>query len=233
MDVDRTGCTTWPTVIRTPARRRRCDHATDSDVRGRVITLPVERTLTAARQHGGRRRGPAGRRRRRLAGRRLGRDPTLVGPPSSSARCAGTRSSAAVDRLPARPAALIVVNDRRWSLARSHGARPHARDRPARALRRPARRRADRGAGPPPRRPVGPARRGRRRARGPASCSSWRRVDVAPATRRARRPPPDRRRRRDPKSAVFPAATASSPWGRSARIEVGPCVRPGAAGAAR
>ena len=29
------------------------------------------------------------------------------------------------------------------------------------------------------------------------------------------------------KSPVFPAATASSPWSRSARIEIGPAVRPG------
>ena len=29
------------------------------------------------------------------------------------------------------------------------------------------------------------------------------------------------------KAAVFPAATASSPWSRSARIEIGPAMRPG------
>jgi len=28
------------------------------------------------------------------------------------------------------------------------------------------------------------------------------------------------------KAAVFPTATASSPWSRSSRIEVGPAVRP-------
>ena len=29
------------------------------------------------------------------------------------------------------------------------------------------------------------------------------------------------------KAPVFPAATASSPWSRSARIEIGPAARPG------
>ena len=219
----------WPTVVRIPARRAVALDDRHRRTRPGCITLPVERTLTAARAHGGRRRRarqvaarrdvarrrlgprPGARRRRRQLGRAA-----LEHGRRRRRPAAGPRRRA--DRRQRPPLRLAPVS-RALALARG--------DRAAGALRRPPRRRSGRRPRPPPRRPARPARRGRRRA----------------ARRRAARDAAARRRSTraasgasttasigaavETKSAVFPAATASSPWSRSARIEIGPAVRPG------
>ena len=66
---------TWPTVVRIPARKAVAVMTRHRTYEARVITLPVERTLTAAAPAGGHGGGPPGGRRRRLARRRLGPRP--------------------------------------------------------------------------------------------------------------------------------------------------------------
>ena len=91
----------------------------DTDYEARVITLPVERTLTAARQ-----------RAAKAAARQVapvgtwhvddwGRDPTLVGATIRVGRLRWNTVIGGEDRLPVRAGGLIVVNARHYALARS------------------------------------------------------------------------------------------------------------------
>jgi hypothetical protein len=201
---------------------------TDSTYEDRVITLPVERTLTAARQTA------AGAAARQVAGVGAwqvddwGRDPTLVDATIRVGRLRWNTVIGGQDRLPARAAALVVVNDRRYSMAPIFTALAltAATGRPVRFVGRPdvapigalARRLG--GLLARPDEVAGALKAGEVLVMGAQSTFHPRRVGrvdhrligAAVAT----------------KTAVFPAATASSPWGRSARVEVGTVVRPGA-----
>jgi len=201
---------------------------TDSTYEDRVITLPVERTLTAAR------RTAADAAARQVAGVGAwhvddwGRDPTLV---NATIRLGQVRWNTVVggqQRLPARAGALIVVNDRRYSMAPIFTALAltAATGRPVRFVGRsdvaPIGALARRLGGllARPDEVAGALRAGELLVMGAQSTFHPRRVGrvdhrligAAVAT----------------KSGVYPAATASSPWGRSARVEVGSVVRPGA-----
>jgi hypothetical protein len=200
---------------------------TDAGYEARVVTLPVERTLTAAR------RSAASAGARQLASFGTwhvddwGRDPALVG---VAAEIAALRWSAVIggaDRLPVRAGALIVVNARRYALAPLHAALALTR-----ATGRPVR-----FVGRPDVAPLGAlARRlGGLLARPDEVAGALRagEVLVMPASAMLH---PRRVGRVDHRvigaavevrAAVFPAATASSPWSRSSRIEIGPAVRPG------
>ena len=199
----------------------------DEGYEARVLTLPVERTITAARKSA----ATAAARQVAPVGTwhvdDWGRDPVLV---DAVRRVASLRWSTIIggaDRLPVRAGALIVVNARRYALAPVQAAIAigHEVGRPVRFVGRPdvaplgalARRlggllaRPDEVAGAlragellvmPATSTMHPRRVGR---------VDHRLVGAAVETR----------------SAVFPAATASSPFGRSSRIEIGPAVRPG------
>jgi hypothetical protein len=200
---------------------------TDSTYEDRVITLPVERTLTAAR------RTAADAAARQVAGVGAwqvddwGRDPTLV---NATIRLGQVRWNTVVGgqgRLPARAGALIVVNDRRYSMAPIFTALAltAATGRPVRFVGRsdvaPLGALARRLGGllARPDEVAGALRAGEVLVMGARPTFHPRRVGrvdhrligAAVATR----------------SGVYPAATASSPWGRSARVEVGTVVRPG------
>ena len=189
----------WPTVVRTPARRA-VAVMTDTGYEARVLTLPVERTLTAAPQAGGRARGA----RQVAAGRHVAR--RRLGPRPGARRRRRPARRAALEHRGRRrrsPAGARRRADRRQRPALRAGAGPRRarhrpRDRPPGALRRPTRRRPGR-------------RRSARRLGGllarPDEVAGALRAgellvmpaptDGAPAPRRPRRPPPDRRRRRD------------------------------------
>ncbi|MET0325151.1 MAG: hypothetical protein ABW219_08015, partial [Ilumatobacteraceae bacterium] len=199
----------------------------DSTYEDRVITLPVERTLTAAR------RTAAEAAARQVAGVGAwqvddwGRDPTLVNATIQLGRLRWDTAVGGQDRLPARAGALIVVNDRRYSMAPIFTALclTAAIGRPVRFVGRPdvapigalARRLG--GLLARPDEVAGALRAGELLVMGARPTLHPRRVGrvdhrligAAVATT----------------SAVFPAASASSPWGRSARVEVGAAVRPG------
>jgi hypothetical protein len=200
---------------------------TDSGYESRVITLPVERTLTAARRTAA---SAAVRQVAAVASWHVddwGRDPALV---ATAGRLATLRWSTAIggaNRLPVRAGGLVVVNARRWSLAPLHTALAitHETGRVARFVGRPdtapigalARRLG--GLLARPDEVAGALRAGELLVMSATPTVHPRRVGrvdhaligAAVATR----------------SAVFPAATASSPLSRSARIEIGPAVRPG------
>ncbi|MET0457966.1 MAG: hypothetical protein ABW195_01870 [Ilumatobacteraceae bacterium] len=199
----------------------------DSTYEDRVITLPVERTLTAAR------RTAAEAAARQVAGVGAwqvddwGRDPTLVNATIQLGRLRWDTAVGGQDRLPARAGALIVVNDRRYSMAPIFSALclTATIGRPVRFVGRPdvapigalARRLG--GLLARPDEVAGALRAGELLVMGARPTLHPRRVGrvdhrligAAVATT----------------SAVFPAASASSPWGRSARVEVGAAVRPG------
>lgn len=199
---------------------------TDPGYEARVLTLPVERTLTAAR------RNVATAAARQVGGVGTwhvddwGRDPALA---AAARHLAGLRWHTViggVDRLPGRAGALIVVNARRYALAPVHAALAITREtgRPVRFVGRPdvapvgalARRLG--GLLARPDELTGALRAGELLVMGAATTLHPRRVGrvdhrligAAVATR----------------SAVFPAATASSPWNRSSRIEIGAALRP-------
>ncbi len=200
---------------------------TDTTYESRVITLPVERTLTAARQTA------ASAMDRQVAAvgswavDDWGRDAALVAGVSQLAALRWNTVIGGADRLPVRAGALIVVNTRRWSLASIQAALAITREtgRIARFVGRPdtapigalARRLG--GLLARPDEVTGALRAGELLVMSAAPTVHPRRVGridhalmgAAVATR----------------SAVFPAATASSPLGRSARIEIGPALRPG------
>jgi hypothetical protein len=200
---------------------------TDTGYESRVITLPVERTLTAAR------RTAASAVDRQVAAVRSwhvddwGRDPALI---ANIERLAALRWSTVIggaDHLPARAGALVVVNTRRWSLAPIQAALAITREtgRIARFVGRPdtapigalARRMG--GLLARPDEVAGALRAGELLVMSASPTIHPRRVGrvdhalvgAAVATR----------------TAVFPAATASSPVSRSARVEIGPTIRPG------
>ncbi len=200
---------------------------TDTTYESRVITLPVERTLTAAR------RTAASAMDRQVAAvgswavDDWGRDAALVAGVSQLVALRWNTVIGGVDRLPVRAGALIVVNTRRWSLAPIQAALTITREtgRVVRFVGRPdtapigalARRLG--GLLARPDEVTGALRAGEVLVMSASPTLHPRRVGrvdhalvgAAVATR----------------AAVFPAATASSPVGRSARIEIGPAIRPG------
>jgi hypothetical protein len=156
-----------------------------------------------------------------------GRDAALVGVANVLAKVRWDTVVGGVDRLPVRAGALIVVNARPFSLAAVHAALAIGR----------AAGRTVRFVGRPDIAPTGAlARRlGGLLARPDELAGALRRHEllVMPAGTTAH---PRRVGRVDhhlvgaavaTRSAVFPAAAATSPWSRSARIEIGPAVRPG------
>ena len=200
---------------------------TDTGYEARVITLPVERTLTAARKRA------ASAAARQVAGMGAwhvddwGRDPTLV---AATVRLAQLRWHVVVggeDRLPARAGALIVVNARRYALAPVFAALSlgAATGRPVRFVGRPdaapvgalARRLG--GLLARPDEVAGALRAGELLVMG--ADPTWQPRRVGRVDHRLIGAAVETR------AAVFPAATASSPWGWSARVVVGPAVRPG------
>jgi hypothetical protein len=199
---------------------------TDSGYESRVITLPVERTLTAARRTA----ASAASRPVGAVGWHVddwGRDQALV---ATIGRMAALRWDTVVgglDHLPVRAGGLVVVNLRRWSLAPVQTALAITR----------ATGRVVRFVGRPDVAPVGAlARRmGGLLARPDEVAGALRAGEllVMPAAPTIH---PRRVGRVDhaligaavaTRSAVFPTATVSSPFGRSARIEIGTALRPG------
>ncbi len=200
---------------------------TDTDYEARVLTLPVERTLTAAR------RTAASAAARQVAAVGTwhaddwGRDPALVDVAGHLAALRWSTVVGGADHLPVRAGGLIVVNARRYALAPVHTALAitHATGRTVRFVGRPdvapvgalARRMG--GLLARPDEVAGALRAGELLVMGATATVHPRRVGrvdhrligAAVAT----------------KAAVFPAATASSPWSRSARIEIGTAMRPG------
>jgi hypothetical protein len=200
---------------------------TDTTYESRVITLPVERTLTAARRTAAsavdRQVAPVGS----WHVDDWGRDAALVASVGLLGTLRWNTVTGGTDRLPARAAALVVVNSRRWSLAPLQTALAITREtgRVARFVGRPdtaplgalARRLG--GLLARPDEVAGALRAGELLVMSASPTLHPRRVGrvdhslvgAAMATR----------------AAVFPAATASSPISRAARIEIGPSIRPG------
>jgi hypothetical protein len=200
---------------------------TDSEYEARVLTLPVERTITAAREQAAlaaaRQVAPVGT----WEVDDWGRDPALVDTAGQLAMLRWRTVLGGVDRLPVRAGGLLVVNDRRWSLSAVHVSLVLSRE-----IGRPVR-----FVGRPDVAPVGAlARRlGGLLARPDEVAGALRAGEllVMPATSTMH---PRRTGRVDhrlvgaaveTRTPVFPAAITSSPFTRSARIEVGPALRPG------
>lgn len=199
----------------------------DEGYEARVITLPVERTLTAARKTA----ATAAARQVAAVGSwhvdDWGRDPTLVEATIRIGRARWNTVIGGDDRLPVRAGALIVVNARRYAMAPIFTALAltASSGRPVRFVGRPdaapigslARRLG--GLLARPDEVTGALRAGEVLVMGARSTFHPRRVGrvdhrlIGAAV--------------ETKTAVFPAATASSPWARSARIEIGSAVRPG------
>ena len=200
---------------------------TDSTYEARVLTLPVERRLTAARETA----ATAAARQVAAVGSwhvdDWGRDPTLVAATIRLGRLRWSTVIGGADRLPVRAGALIVVNARRYALAPVFTALAltASTGRPVRFVGRPdvapvgalARRLG--GLLARPDEIAGALRGGGVLVMGAQTTVHPRRVGrvdhrlIGAAV--------------ETKTAVFPAAAASSPWSRSARVEIGPVVRPG------
>jgi hypothetical protein len=200
---------------------------TDSDYEARVLTLPVERTLTAARRTAA---SAAARQVAPVSSWHVddwGRDPALVRLAERAAALRWRTLVGGAGRLPVRAGALIVVNSWRLSLTPLHVALVLSRQtgRDVRFVGRPdvapvgalARRLG--GLLARPDELAGALRAGELLVMGATPTIQPHRVGrvdhtligAAVATR----------------AAVFPAAVASSPLGRTAHVEVGPAVRPG------
>ena len=200
---------------------------TDSDYEARVLTLPVERTLTAARRTAA---SAAARQVAPVGSWHVddwGRDPALVRLAERAATLRWRTVVGGAGRLPVRAGGLIVVNSWRLSLTPLHAALVISREtgRVVRFVGRPdvapigalARRLG--GLLARPDEVAGALRAGELLVVGATPTIQPRRVGRvdhaligAAVTTRA---------------AVFPAAVASTPLGRAARIEIGPAVRPG------
>lgn len=198
----------------------------DTTYEARVITLPVDRATTAARETAAaaaaRQVAPVGT----WSVDDWGRDPKLVDLAIALGRLRWNTLVGGADRLPVRAGALVVVNARRYALAPIFTAMAltAATGRPARFVGRPdiapvgAFVRRLGGLLDRPDEVAGALRAGELIVMGAHPELHPRRVGrvdhrligAAVATR----------------TAVFPAVTASSPWGRSARIEIGPVARP-------
>jgi hypothetical protein len=203
------------------------DAVTDSGYEARVITLPVERTLTAARRTA----ATAAARQVAAVGSwhvdDWGRDPALVGAVTQASLLRFRMVLGGIDHLPARAGALVVVNARRYALAPVYTALAIAHETG----------RATRFVGRPDIAPVGAfARRlGGLLARPDEIAGALRNGELlvmgaAPTIHPRRVGRVDHRligAAVETRTSVFPAATASSPWSRSARIEIGAAVRPG------
>ena len=200
---------------------------TDTTYESRVITLPVERTLTAAR------RTAASAVDRQVAAvgswavDDWGRDPAFVASVGQLASLRWNTVIGGADRLPVRAGALVVVNTRRWSLAPIQAALAITRETG----------RVARFVGRPDTAPIGAlARRlGGLLARPDEIAGALRAGELLVMSASPTMHPRRVGRVDDALvgaavstcTAVFPAATASSPVSRSARIEIGPSIRPG------
>jgi len=199
----------------------------DDTYEARVITLPVERATTAARQTA----ATAAARQVAAVGAwsvdDWGRDPYLV---DATIRLGALRWRTVVggaERLPVRAGALIVVNARRYALTPIFTALAltQATDRPVRFV------------GRPDIAPVGPfVRRLGGLLDRPDEVAGALRAGELVVMGAHPELHPRRVGRVDHRLvgaavatqvAVFPAATASSPLSRSARVEVGAVARPG------
>ncbi len=200
---------------------------TDESYEARVITLPVERRITEARQVA------ATAAARQVAGvgswhvDDWGRDPALVGALAQAIRLRWNIIVGGANHLPVRAGALVVVNARKWSLSPIFTALAieHATGRVARFVGRPdiapvgalARRLG--GLLARPDEVTGALRSGEVLVMGASPTLLPRRVGrvdhrlIGAAV--------------ETRTTVFPAATVSSPWGRTARLEIGPAARPG------
>ncbi len=199
----------------------------DVDYEARVIALPVERTMTAARRTA----ATAAARQVSSWGAGAvddwGRDPALVRATVQLGRLRWNTVVGGENRLPARAGALIVVNSRRYALSGLFTALAltTATGRPVRFVGRPD---------------VAPVGALARRLGGllerPDEVAGALRAHEIVVMCASTELHPRRVGRVDhrligaaveTRSAVFPAATASSPWGRGARVEIGPATRPG------
>ncbi|MGI9028771.1 MAG: hypothetical protein ACR2HP_02135 [Ilumatobacteraceae bacterium] len=198
----------------------------DTTYEARVITLPVERATTAARETAAaaadRQLGPV----RTWSVDDWGRDPELVQLAIRIGRLRWNTLVGGVERLPARAGALVVVNARRFALSPIFTAMAltATTGRPARFVGRPD---------------VAPVGAFVRRLGGlldrPDELAGALRAGELVVMGAQPELHPRRVGRVDHRLigaavatgvSVFPAVTASSPWGRSARVEIGPVARP-------
>ncbi len=198
----------------------------DTTYEARVITLPVERATTAARQTA----ASAAARQVGAVGAwsvdDWGRDPRLVDATIRLGRLRWNTLIAGTERLPARAGALIVVNARRFALSPIFTA----------LALTAATGRAVRFVGRPDVAPIGAfVRRLGGLLERPDEVAGALRAGELVVMGANPELHPRRVGRVDHRligaavathTAVFPAATASSPWGRSARVEIGAVARP-------
>lgn len=199
----------------------------DSTYEARVITLPVERATTVARE------AAASAAARQVAAVGTwsvddwGRDPMLVDVTVRLGRMRWNTVVGGAERLPTRAGALVVVNARRYALSPIFTA----------LALTAATGRAVRFVGRPDIAPVGAFMRrlGGLLDRPDEVKGALRAGEVVVMGTRPELHP-RRVGRVDHRligtavatsTAVFPAATASTPWGRAARVEVGTVARPG------
>ncbi len=198
----------------------------DTEYEARVLTLPVERTITAAREQAA---AAAARQVAPVGAWEVddwGRDPALVTAIGQLVTLRWRTVLGGVDRLPVHAGALLVVNARRWSLSALHVALELSRE-----IGRPVR-----FVGRPDVAPIGAlARRlGGLLARPDEVAGALRAHELlvfsaTPTVHPRRTGRVDHRligAAVETHTAVFPAAVTSSPVTRWARIEVGPAVRP-------
>lgn len=200
--------------------------SSDTTYEARVITLPVERATTAARETAA---AAANRQVAAIGAWSVddwGRDPRLVDTVVWLGNVRWNTMVAGAERLPERAGALIVVNARRYALSPIFTALSltHTTGRAVRFVGRPD---------------VAPVGAFVRRLGGllerPDEIAGALRAGELVVIGAGRELHPRRVGRVDhrligaavtTKTAVFPAATASSPLGRSARVEIGAAVRP-------
>ena len=199
---------------------------TDNTYEARVITLPVDRATTAARQTA----ATAAARQVAAVGSwsvdDWGRDPLLVDAVIRLGRLRWSTVIGGAERLPAHSAALVVVNARRYALSPilTALALTATTGRPARFVGRPD---------------IAPVGAFVRRLGGlldrPDEVAGALRAGELVVVGAHPELHPRRVGRVDhqligaavvAKAAVFPAASASSPWSRGARVEIGAQVRP-------
>ncbi|MFV0308145.1 MAG: hypothetical protein ACK5OX_10435 [Desertimonas sp.] len=199
---------------------------TDTDYETRVVNFPGTRGLTAMRRTAATAAGqPLAQ--TGVAVDDWGRDPELIGVVNWFSRLRWRTLIGGKQHLPARGGALVVVNNRRGSLAAPFVALAlsHAMDRPVRFVGRPdtapvgafARRLG--GLLDRPDEVAGALRAGELVVLASSPEFHPRRVGrvdhriVAAAVSTA--------------TSVYPAALATSPWARNARVEIGPAARSG------
>jgi hypothetical protein len=195
---------------------------TDANYEARVLSFPGARGITAVRQSAA-----------VAAARQLGtgsvddwgRDPSLVTATAALGRLRFRSLIGGSQHLPARDAALIVVNNRRWSLTA-----PFVALTLSESIGRPVR-----FVGRPDTAPIGAfARRLGGLLERPDEVAGALRAGELVVMSSAPELHPRRVGRVDHRivaaavttgTGVYPAAVSTSPWARSARIEIGPMAR--------